>query len=389
MSRDIEIAAHLRPAHRDILEILAPWPELGLSGDLDAGAPGAAVESRRAGEVAVMMEIDGPFAIEPDDLDEALASAVLAPRWLLRLSLPASSSGRDFALARSLAIELARRRQGAVYDPQGAAILWPRGKRRRGRTDAAEERIRVVSLEWFLPASAPAEALSAAFLAATRRLFPEAVPTRFGAFEPFRGKLVPGDDRPFVASWEAARGAPFGEVISWKATRPCFGGSVSFPDPREQFRPAGVRRAVRLSIGFDGRPLHSDSCWREATVDLFAGVARKLGAFYGAGYVRRGAIAKRGSVWYDGTSETWALQRSRWWLGLPPRPTWLGWFGTPYRERVEPALSRHGIVAPEGILLRLGDEPMDLDELAGRFPKLPRELLATGDDGPAEVVPEV
>jgi hypothetical protein len=128
---------------------------------------------------------------------------------------------------------------------------------------------------------------------------------------------------------------------------------------------------------FDGRALGADDPWREAVVMLFSKVAAQLGAFYGAGYVERNVVVSRRRLWYSGDTESIFLSRM-WWEGLPPHPTWLAWFGEPYRGMVESAV-RESVTEerPEGLFLRLGENPMDSDEVKDVFPKLPDELLWT------------
>jgi hypothetical protein len=78
--------------------------------------------------------------------------------------------------------------------------------------------------------------------------------------------------------------------------------------------------------------------------------------------------------------------RGPWWLGLPSKPTWLTWFGAPYRELVSPSLNGLAVPGDQGLFVRLGQEPMDTDQLKGRTPGLPSELLvnieAKPGDGP-------
>jgi hypothetical protein len=133
-----------------------------------------------------------------------------------------------------------------------------------------------------------------------------------------------------------------------------------------------------LTLDFDGRALEDDR-WRDAVVSLFVQLARRLGAFYAMAYVQRNVIARRGQLWHDVESESYPLPRTKWWLGVPPAPTWLAWFGVPYRAEVEPALGRARQSSsdwPEGILLEIGSQPADLDQLKETFPSLPAHILA-------------
>jgi hypothetical protein len=329
--------------------------------------------------------LDGPFQVEPDDVAEAALVYVLAPKYLLQISVPAARTERDLTRARSAGTKLALAFRGALYDPQEGTVIWPRGKPKRYVRPTGEERIRLVKLEWFCPSSV-AEGGAERFLGTLRRFCPEAVPTRFGFYEPMQGRLDPGDDSPFIAAWSEARVTEHGDWFFWDACSPCFGGSVSFPDRREtlaresgevvQVHPPGSGRAMRLRADFDGRALQSDARWCETVVRLFIALAQEMPAFYGAGYVERDWVV-RGRRLYgaDGSTESLFLQRSRWWCGLPPKPTWLSWFGGPYVSLIADALPGAERVN-DGLFLRAGPEPMDADELAGRMPPIPQELLA-------------
>jgi hypothetical protein len=335
------------------------------------------------------LEFDGPADVELDDLPETFAVAVLAPRFLMEIHV-ASDSAAAWTRAVRAAKGVAERHGGAVYDPQEDTVIWPRAAR-RFRSEAKEERIRVVGLQWFVPRSRCVPETADAFVSATSRFLPEARPTRFGDFEPFQERLE-ADGAPFAAMYAAKAGAPYGGHMFWSSRAPCFGGNAFVDDPR-----AGVRRRPdHLPVGgswstsLDGRALESDARWREAVVDLFVAVARDVGAFYASATVTRGVIARRGRISYDGTSEdvnvrTGSLEWRPWWQGLPAIPTWLAWFGAPYRDVVRDVRGTE----PRGdaLLLRCGERPLDSDQLRGVFPLLPERLVARGR--PAEFFPAI
>ncbi len=326
-------------------------------------------------------EFYGPLEVGPSDVLEAALAYVLFPRWIIQISLPAARTDSDVAVTDKLARRLAKAFRGAVYDPQLDAVTWPRGKPKRYVRPAGEDHIRLVTLEWFLPASF-ADGGAAAFLDAARTLCREARPVRFGSFEPMQGRLPPDDDAPFIEGWNEELHLQYGGYFFWSATSPCFSGHVFFPDRREtttwdtgevvQVHPPGTQRAVRLATDWDGRALDGDPRWLETVVATFREMARRLNAFYAAGYVLRDTIVRRGTLW---GGESFALQRSGWWRGIPPKPCWLLWFGGPYRDALEDALP-DAERCPEGLMLRLGKEPMDKDQLKSRMPDLPLHVLA-------------
>lgn len=334
--------------------------------------------------------VDGPFQVEIDDLEEQVIASVLDPHWLTQISVPAAASKTDLKLAKQLAIHIAETYNGSVYDPQLDQVVWPRKTHRRFVAPTQEERIRLVGLDWYLPYVQSSPETAKLLLQTLRRLCPEALPTRFGTFEPLQHRMDQNGES-FLSVWEEVSRVEYGDMFFWKSKSPFYGGHISFPDQREPSK-VGAKRAIHMSIDIDGRALDTEPAWCETVVKLFGELARKLRAFYGLGYVQRNVIARR-TILLDGKSEGSPTLPGGWWLGLPPAPTWLAWFGAGYRNALEESLNdRQSLNTPEGILLRLGDTPLDRDQLNGIFPVLPQSLFASWDGNqfqPAPVIPEL
>lgn len=331
--------------------------------------------------------VDGPVTVEIEDLPDALAGAVLAPRFLVEISVPVAATEADRARALKLAKQLAEQGRGAVYDPQEDAVVWPKRRRRSYAAAAVEERIRVVELTWYLAGRECSPDVPAGLLDGLRAACPDALPRRYGDYEPLQHKFEQGSEHAFVNLWHRLYAEePWGTHLFWNAQSPCFGGSASLPDRRATspdgrpvVRVEGAARCTTISLHFDGRALHLDPRWCEAVVALLPSMSRRLGAFYAAAHVQRNVIAKRTSVWYDGTSERVPMPHS-WFAGLPPAPTWLAWFGPAYVPHVTAALAGRAEPTPDGTLFfRGGPEPMDTDQLAGHAPPLPPALILRVD----------
>jgi hypothetical protein len=329
------------------------------------------------------IDVDGPAAVEIDDLPDELAGVVPKARWLAEVHVPAGSDAETHALALRFAIHLARDGDGAVFDPQEDRIAWPSGVTPRAR-GSTEERIRAIDLEWIVPTSKlPADAGRRWVEVATER-FPPCAPVRFGRYEPPQGRLDRDGVEGFEALWAEQAADPIGGSFFWTARDGGLSGGVFFADHRTDFRPARVGSVTRISASIDARPIHRDPARCEALVAFFAAVADEFGAAVGAVYVTRDVIMRRGRVSYDGQSESGPFPRARWWAGLPALPTWLAWFGEPYRDLLAGFVSAWAVPAPpSGVLARFGPEPMDVDELRGVVPALPPELLARRRDGSA------
>jgi hypothetical protein len=152
----------------------------------------------------------------------------------------------------------------------------------------------VLQLTWNLPPRR--EASTAERFLELLRVAAESRPTRFGAFEPLQGRLSSDDDAPFVALWSELLEVEHGDEMFWTSTPPFFGGSVFFPDWREDEVLESVERVIGLDLSVDGRAL-ADERWREIIVDLFVRIADGLDAVYAAGYVEADWIAKAGRLW--------------------------------------------------------------------------------------------
>ena len=297
--------------------------------------------------------VDGPVAAEPDDLAEPLAAAVLAPHWLTTVSVSHEASTRRRELARSLARRLAQEHDGAAYDPQEDLVIHPRGRPKRVAAGKAEK-TSIVRLEWYVAAERWAAAPAALVRVVARRC-PEALPTRFGGFEPLQERYEPAAFADFAAEQDTF----------WLASRPSFGGHALPPD----------RGTGRLGLDVDWRVLEADPRWRETVAGLFAAAAAALGAFYGEAWVEPGwnvSLNNRLSVPAGRKTRGSALGRDGW-AGLPAEPAWLTWFGGEYREPVAAALRRAGPprrrlrrsataapdldLRPEGLLVRLAEQP--------------------------------
>lgn len=390
MSYDYQVICSQRPDSGIVAELVSTKDNYHAHGRLSEAESNCWVERSSRGKALPAFTLDGPWSVEWEEVDESIAAVVFAPRWLVEVSIPEAAIGKDRSLAKSIAQSIAKKYEGALYDPQVDSVLWPKSRPRSYRAPVEEQRTRVVNMEWFLPFDVLASVSAPLFLALLRRYCPEAEPTRFGTFEPLQHKSAPGDDSEFLRVWSEVASAPYGGSFFWNAKSPCFGGSVGYCDPRDDHRPACGERFVRLSITLDGRALEGQVRWCEIVVALFQRIASEMAAFYAAAYVERNVIARR-SLWYDGESESIALMRSRWWVGLPSKPTWLAWYGGPYRDRLRASIPNAANHAA-GVLLRNGEPPLDTDQLKGVFPRLPKELIVQykGDEPqPANVIPEL
>lgn len=380
MSFELEVITSSPPSRFILSEFVDSVAGIALSEDQSIIYLNSPIEKK----CTHLIKIDGPHSVHPEDLEDSVIVVVVEAKWRIQIHVSDGSPAIAKELALGLAKFIAKGAQGAVYDPQLGKVISPEPRGSELSTKyQSKERIDTIKLEFFLPISSDSERTARTFLQVVRKHFLETLPTRFGGFEPMQGKILQDNEEPFITEWirqESVAGNLF-----WKSQRPCFGGSSFFAAPNSlRFAPPQACCCQRLSLTFDGNAAESIPGWRDAIVTLFVQLAYELNAFYSAGYVERGVIAKNGNrIAYDGNSEFYYLQRSRWWVGIPSKPTWLAWFGSPYSDRLEPLLNNYPQFAsrpfPGCIFLRMGSSALNLDQLESIFPRMPANLVQ-GED---------
>lgn len=348
---------------------------LGASGLIDAvrsvdgleaaiGSDGeiAAAVNRKTG--AHVFSIDGPFAVEPDDFESEEQRGMGAT--VLYSLIVARADEQDIALATFLAVRLAERLGGWVSDPQVDEARAPQLPVARGLT---------LEMAWYRLRDGSAD-FADTYLSAARAHLPVAVPTRFGIFEPLKGKFPRDPDIEFDRIYREkcavgslmfdGNGIRRGRITGWTN------------DLRSRLQ------VIRIALDFD---VLQDSGETGGVFEFFSDVARKSTSFFASSELSADASSLSRPSSFEGG-----------WGGLPPEPKWMTWFSTEYAELVRPYLDP-GVVTetPEGVVHRWTDSPAErrvLTPKARRTPWVDVSLLATLDSSgdsealaPAKVMP--
>ncbi|MGB3858833.1 MAG: hypothetical protein WA912_06215 [Ornithinimicrobium sp.] len=288
---------------------------------------GAAVRGNRP---EALLTIDGPLDVDREDIPAEVLKRVLAPSVVYQLSATSSYRQPD---ARRLARGLSDAVEGAVYDCQDGQLLWPRsrtGHRRTGTVTAEDGLVDALHLSWyFRPADLP-DRFEHRLLDLMRGSLPEAVPQRYGDYEPPQHRLERDGDDHFTA-FAATMDGTF-----WTGRRPV----VSAHYTRRLGR--SVHRSQARQVGYLEISLLLDAvdtpAWRAELQYTLVSIAELSRAFYAQAAVGRRYRGVR--LASDGdTRSPEPLATGYGWQGLPNRPVWLAWFGDIYRPLVEAHLT--------------------------------------------------
>lgn len=379
MSFDLQVFARRQPRAADLGPVLAA-NGLSMTGAFKRG--GSTLVSDADGGVA---EVDGPNRLEAEDLPDRATGAIRGSGWLVEISAKGPTSGK---WAMELAIHLARAADGVVFDPQEDAVTWPSGWRSADPATGVEL-IDLVELSWYVHRPSDIAGLIRRMLQVVEDHAPEALPKRYGTYEPFQERFEGpgrGEDLARVAV-EAA--LTYASMVFFSANRPAYSGALSISS-LQKYPPGHDRATVQLSASFDGRAFARDVAFADRIVSLFLAMASEVKSIYAAAWVERDWELRRGRIWSGAATESRPLPRADAWIGLPASPTWLAWFGGPYVSEIREAIVRRGHPTTEsddGLFLRVGEQPRNASELAGVFPPLPGHLITRRRDQPGTWFP--
>ncbi len=318
--------------------------------------------------------VEGPVQVEPEDVPEDVTAVLLGATHLFNVSVEGSTSA-NIPHAVRFARRLAQSLGGVVVDQQLDEV-WAKGVARHAAKPARDKRVSIIDLNWYARFKDVAGDFGGRYVALCHRFLPEALPRRFGEYEPFQGKLADAGDDGFAKAWRQAS-----SMLFFAASSPCVSGSM-WAGPGE-LRP---RPVWRMSFQVHCQPITDDVRWRDALRRMFVAIAEELPAFYASAEVTRGHIWNGRSMWSDSETE-WATMPvdKDGWLGLPPYPTWWAWYADPYRSLVQDRL-RAGVTEHDtGLLHELAQSPADRDDLTRAF-TLRRGLRRTMEWAPPELV---
>ncbi len=267
--------------------------------------------------------VGAPQPLEPEDVPEEASRIVAGLAWRVEINVePISAPATAIARAERAANAIAKAAQGVVMDPQTGSIKTPGGVK-RFRPRARAERFSILDITWwFTDGPLGTHDGIRAFVEELERVLPEAMPKRYGLWEPPPHRLAEEGRDHFITFLAGNR-----EIVWYPSARPVLGVTLYADDAWGMTKQLGWRcnylriRVEQSAIDQPGWNTQLDRAWRALTplVRPFYGDARTI-----PGYVRRGAT-------YGSDDETGIEPVRAWfWRGIPRHTGHAFVLGEPY-----------------------------------------------------------
>lgn len=259
--------------------------------------------------------INASDKVLPEDVEDEISALVPGIAYLTELNLEGAATNQAGKLLHTTAREIAGRTHGVVADPQSDRITTPSGVTRFA-LPKKEKSFSVVNLSWwFLNGVLLASAGRKGLLSLLKKLLPEALPKRYGEYEP---------PQYLFAKTGANHLARFmnqhlDDCMVWYPNRPVNGVQVSCP------RPLGSNdngfRTHLVEIEVETAALTQPG-WMEQLRLFWRQMTFLLRPIYSEVRTEGGYIRSGGSVWVTPASiqEKYPFTTRSWfWRGVPRR----------------------------------------------------------------------
>lgn len=310
MSYDLRVWSVYRPVLDDLAPSFGEWRVENGSWHRDGGT--------------WQIVLSGPFEADPEDIPQEVHQDVPGARFLTELSIePISAPSSALALGRKIARAVATAARGVVEDPQEDTIT--KGRRvRRLEALGADNQARLISLSWwFTKGSLIDEHNVGELCECLERWLPEALPWRYGLYEPPQHRWD-REGREHFRRFFAEHGR---SMVVWYSRAPVasvhFGLPATVGPSRLGFRSAYFR--IDIDFAALGQP-----GWAHVVRHAWKRVSELIHPFYGDVRILSNYVRDRGRYYSTiGTTESHPVC-SWWWAGIPTGPIKAAVVGAPY-----------------------------------------------------------
>lgn len=324
--------------------------------------------------------VDGPFAVEPEDLPEEISSVLPEAATMFQVLVEGTVESEIIHGVR-FAKKLAKACHGVAVDEQTDEV-WPKPRVVKPAAPKVSPYKDLVYFSWYVLADEMPADLPERYVRLANECLPEALPVRFGHYHPYPGDFVRDGVEGLMRQWKDS--PPLSLIIT--ADFPVKHLSMKY---RTDGSPGDSRR-MAMSMA---REALEDDDLRARTKEFFIRFASEMGAFHA--YVEVVPLVITGGAPDDPIFEYADVTRSSAprsdetrrmeWVGLQPHPQWWTWFGPLYSDLVRPYLTGHLEEHARGIFHSWTERPADRREITRVLlhpeqPWIPQEFCGVYED---------
>ena len=222
--------------------------------------------------------IDDAISVDPEDVPEQIGALLPGIAHLIRISVePSHAPKTAHQLLMRSARSLAKAGHGAIYDPQDDSLALGAGVKKFAPTRKAELDQTLMLSWWFGPDALATKAGFEELVQLLRRHLPDALPRRYGTFEPPEHRLSETGEAHLV-KFLATEGKAFMPVLF--PHRPVTDFSIHLPDQYGQSIKWGGFRANTISIQILAAALRQPG-WERQIRHFWQQMCEFLQPFYG------------------------------------------------------------------------------------------------------------
>jgi len=266
---------------------------------------------------------------EDEDVPDEALSLLPGIKYMLELHLePISAPKTAYTQLNKLAKILARQTTGVIEDKQEDTYSLPSGiKKYNPPKREKEERFSILEMSWwFEHKNFSNRQHIVSFLKLLEKYLPEALPRRYGLYEPPQFKYEETGFEHFVDFLSKE------ESIVCYTTKPVLGISLGFNDAPGFVNHGGKRKykCSYITISLDAAVL-GQSHWQEHLPKMWKTLSSEIQPFYGDVRILKNYISGKATYWGDATSERHPV-KGWWWRGIPKHSALAMVIGKPYTQ---------------------------------------------------------